>query len=519
MTKFIKRTVDIVFIALLNIIILAMGVSLAEIAFGGVTAFVIGCVITVATIVSCLLVKTKAICFFTKLLEYFENIPVWKLALILGLFSVITKVAFVFLFNNNADLHPDMAMYRSFAEQYAKAGTISEHGGYALKFRYTAIYGLVLSPIVKLFGADTKAFTVVLSVFHSASMVMLFDIFRKYAGKAVSFIVLMIYCILPFGLFQTQLLTHENGLLVFHILALWIFLKAFDTKTHPTLQFVYILFSAFIISVGKSINAAGRVFVVSFCIFAVAKLFENGFSFKRLIKALCLILVFVMFYFGAATISGRIVTSTVEDVSSYKSNSKTLSYGWPLYLGFNYEHSGKWNREDADTYNKYAEFEDRDEALQYQEELVKGRLQQYVEAPYKLPIHFFNKIKVLWGTQTLPFAYEQGNKINDFVLKGAGGVLNKGFILIDGIAFLVLYSVILINKIKGFKKKNDFSITPSLHFEMAIIGFTLALLLFEVTPKYASHTHILFFGILALNIKNFFSRKEERIDQNSKKEL
>ena len=167
-------------------------------------------------------------------------------------------------------------MYRSFAEQFAQSGMITEHATYAFEYRYTAMYGLILSPFAKIFGADTKVFTTALSVMNSLAVVLLFDITKKYAGKELSFACLLIYCALPFGLLQTQLLTHENGLLFFHILALWLFMNAFDNRYNIAKQIVFMLMSSVVLSVGASINAAGRVMIVSFVIFAFVKIFENG---------------------------------------------------------------------------------------------------------------------------------------------------------------------------------------------------------------------------------------------------
>ena len=217
MTKLINKSMGIVFLFLLTLILLAMGISLAETVFGGIVAVVIGVAI-LAFVLGCLfLFRTRIENLCKCVYKFLSKIPSWKLALTLGLFAAITKIIFVFLFDNNADFHPDMAMYRSFAEQYANSGTITENAGSAVKFKYTAIYGFVLSPFAKLFGSDTKVFTVALSILHSIAMVLLYDILKKYCGKEISFVVLLLYCISPMGLLQTQLLTHENGLFFFHI--------------------------------------------------------------------------------------------------------------------------------------------------------------------------------------------------------------------------------------------------------------------------------------------------------------
>lgn len=506
MVRLIKKTVDVVFVLLLALILLAMGISLAETVFDGWLASVVGLIILAAVFAFLLLFKEKIRIFGKYIYKYLSEISECKLALFLGLFSAATKILCVFLFDNNADLHPDMAMYRSFAEQFANSGKITEFAGYAFEFKYTAIYGFILSPLAKIFGADTKVFTVALSVMNSLSVVMLFDIVKKYTGKEISFLALFVYCVSPFGMLQTQLLTHENGLLFFHIFALWLFLKAFDNKKNMALQIIWLLFSSLVLSIGKSINAAGRVFVISFAIYAFVKIFENGFNKKNFARFLCVALSLIVFFAGASVVTNVLVQKNVAQAEIMQKDLKKLPYGWVLYLGANYEQSGLWNQEDLDVYSKYKDIENKDEAIDYQKQLIKERVQFFIDSPSKIPVHFFNKLKVLWGSQLLPFAYEIGNSINDFALRGAGGIINKGCILFNGLLFIVAYSVIFMSKISELKKKTSF-VTPSLHFQMSIIGVTVVLLLFEVTPKYATHMHILLFCLLAMSVKSFFEIK------------
>lgn len=506
MTNFITKTVEYVFIILLAIILLAMSIAAAELVFSGTVALVAGLMILAFVFAFLIIFREKIKKIFNIIKDFLSKIPSWQLALFLGLFSAVTKIALVFLFDNNADLHPDMAMYRSFAEQYANSGQITENVEYAHTYKYTVMYGLVLSPVAKLFGGDTKVFTVLLSVLHSVAMVLLYDILKRYTGKEIAFSALLLYCVTPMGLLQTQLLIHENGLLFFHILGLWIFLKAFDSKNGLIKQICYVVLASAVISVGKSINAAGRVIILSFAIYAVSKIFEKGFNLKRLTKAVCVCLCLLVFYMGASTLTNVVVENTVASVEKTQNEYTKMPYGWALYLGFNYEHSGLWNSEDRKTYDLYKEFATDSEAYEYQEKLVSDRLGEYVSSPIKIPIHFFNKIKVLWGTQLSPFGYELGNSVNSFVIHGYGGIINKLLLLLNRAVFLVVYSMIFISRIKALKNKT-ISVTPALHCKMAIIGVTAALLLFEVTPKYASHLHIMLFSIFAFGITTFFSKK------------
>ena len=188
-----------------------------------------------------------------------------------------------------------------------------------------------------------------------------------------------------------------------------------------------------------------------------------------------------------------------EDV---KSNSDVLpfGFGWGLYVGFDYDSNGTITASDADEY--YKEFDNELDEKNYRLQLIQNRIENCAENPIKLINHFLNKLKILWGTPFLPFAYEQGNSINEFVLKGAGGLFNKIFNLESMFAFLIVYFMTFISSFKiSFKKNRDKYL--NLYFKLVIIGLTLIFLFVEVTPKYTSHLPILMLAILILQIQNY----------------
>lgn len=510
MAKLIRKTVDIVFLALLAVIVFAAAVSLAETAFHGALAYIVGAGILAVMLFAVIWGRSRLQNIGRRIEHHLEPVPAWKLALFLGLFSAVTKIFLVFLFDNNADLHPDMAMYRSYAEQYAATGKITEGAGYAYQHSYMAFYGLILSPFAKLFGADTKVFTVLLSVLHSVAMVLLFDTLRHYIKKELAFFVLMLYCILPVGLLQTQLLVHENALFFFHILAIWLFERAFRKKTHWLAGIFLVFAAAIVLAMGKSVNAAGRVFFISFGIYAVAKTFSAKITIKKCASLVCVIAILVGCYVGSTSMLRSLKENTLVVDRENQSISYSYPYGWSLYVGLNYDSAGGWTEEDAAIYSYYETFGNKEDAIQYQKGLLEQRTQMYKENPLKIPVHLFNKIKHLWGEQILPFAYEQGNSINDFILHGMGGMINKACSLTIKISSLLIYLIILLGQWRKLKYGEE-EINPDLHFRMAIIGVTLALLLFEVTPKYVSHLHIGFYGILALNLKYYFVSKIQQV--------
>jgi 4-amino-4-deoxy-L-arabinose transferase-like glycosyltransferase len=410
----------------------------------------------------------------------------------------------VFLFDNNADLHYDMAMYRSYAEQYASTGVITEGADYAYRHSYMAFYGLILSPFAKLFGADTKVFTVLLSVLHSVAMVLLFDMLRHYVKKELAFVTMLLYCIFPLGLLQTQLLVHENALFFFHIAAFWLFERAFRKNTHWLKGLLLVFAAAVVLAMGKSVNAAGQVFFISFGIYAVGKVFSAKLTLKKCVSLVCVMAILVSCYVGSTAMIHSLEKNTLAVDKEDQSLNYSYPYGWSLYVGFNYDSAGSWTMEDNLLYHNYRTYDNKEDAIQYQKDLLKQRFQIYADDPIKIPVLLFKKIKNLWGNQLLPFAYEQGNAINDFVLHGMGGIFYKLCILVSKATSLLLFLMLLLAQWKKQKYSED-KIGPDLHFRMAVIGVTLALMLFEVTPKYASHLYICLFCALALMVRYYFA--------------
>lgn len=47
-----------------------------------------------------------------------------------------------------------------------------------------------------------------------------------------------------------------------------------------------------------------------------------------------------------------------------------------------------------------------------------------------------------------------------------------------------------------------------MHFKMVIIGLTLALILFEVMPKYVSHLQIIVFAVWMFGLRSFYENSK-----------
>jgi len=503
MTRIIKRSVDIVFLFLLTLIVYVMALYLSDTLVPRKFAYILAAgVVGIGIFIICR-VRPIFMDVGQKIKRRLDPIPAWKLALFLGLFSAVTKIVLVFLFDNNADLHEDMSKYRSFAEQYATQGMITENVEYAFHYPYTTFYGWVLSPLARIFGADTKVFTTTLSILNSVAMVMLFDMLRPYIGKSLAFFVCFLYCITPYGLMQTQVLTHENALFFFHIAATWLFMKAFRKKECWYKQLAFIFGAAFLLSIGKTINRQGLVFLISLGIYAVAKIFEKGINLKKSVKLLCVFLVMLLCCNAASSVETYLQENTVE-IEDRTLNEYVLPYGWSLYVGLNYEAAGGWRAEDKAAYYKYTEFDNREDAIQYQEDLLNARWQTYKDEPLKIPKHLLNKMENLWSFQMFPYLYRQGNHISDFFNNGFGGLVSMACIVINEGMFMVVFLILLIAQWKKLRIKDD-EVRLDLHFRMCVVGVTFAMLLIEVSPKHMGPLYICLFASCALMLKYFFA--------------
>lgn len=503
MSKFINTFVNVVFIVFSGLIMLSMLVSIADKFGSSIVAIAVGLLLIVLLVMYLLFSNKLMKIIKPKVLNPTNKLSAKQLALIIFAFSFISKTVFVVLFGNDANLHPDMKIYLSFANQIADNGVVDRFVSYALRHSYTFIFGLFLSPIAKFLGGSTEVLNIYMSLLISIANVLLFDILKMYVNKRICFCGIMLYNILPIGLFQTQLLVHENAILFFHILSLWLFLKFFDDRYNLLVKIIFLVIASLVISFGAKINISGIVIIISMIIYSAVVLFKK-ITLKNVIKFVC-ILLSISVCLGVNTklcelAKDRYIDKTMaEDV---KSNSDVLpfGFGWGLYVGFDYDSNGTITASDADEY--YKEFDNELDEKNYRLQLIQNRIENCAENPIKLINHFLNKLKILWGTPFLPFAYEQGNSINEFVLKGAGGLFNKIFNLESMFAFLIVYFMTFISSFKlSFKKNRDKYL--NLYFKLVIIGLTLIFLFVEVTPKYTSHLPILMLAILILQIQNY----------------
>ena len=108
MSRFITKTVHIVFSVLLTLIMFAFALNLGSRVIDGA----LGIVVTGILLLLCTLV----VCFGGKILDSLKTkvstpisrLPTWKMMVLIGLSSFLTKLFFIFLLDVDSTLHSDM---------------------------------------------------------------------------------------------------------------------------------------------------------------------------------------------------------------------------------------------------------------------------------------------------------------------------------------------------------------------------------------------------------------------------
>ncbi len=497
MAKFITKAADIFTFVLLTGVLFVNMVKFSGYFLGESKKWIAVAALAVAIAVFCM-IGGSIFNALKRLFSFVKKLSVRQMGVILVLFVLATKLFLVFLLDNDVNHHDDMHHYLYFAKQIADTGTITDETLYATMYPYTVCFSLFLTPWVKVFGNDPKALTSLMSILFTATSVLLFDIARAYIGKNKSFVAVLLYNILPIGLFQTQVLVHETVLLFCYALSFWLLLKATAEKTVSTpRRIVFLVLSSLTIAMGANLNLGGIIIMISFVIFAFVKALQPKLTAKRLLNLLMVIVSFVLCFVLIAGMcavfqSHCVIPGEKERDKVQLAKESWMPVGWVVYLGTDYQNNGVWNERDRNVYHRFLNCETPQEAREYQQTLVQERINSLLSQPLILPKHFYHKYLEMWGVPFLGIVYGQGgNHINDILLYAGNRVIYKGILGLCYLSNILICSVILFSYFKKRKKHMELSVTPELQFKLMFVGIILSLILFEVMNKYVSHLHII----------------------------
>lgn len=442
--------------------------------------------------------KFKAI--YHNIKKAIANLSCGKMIFIIVAVGLVTKLSLLFILQIDSQQHGDFAKYWSFIQQLTNSNEITEDIEYAIRFPYTLIYATVFIPFTKIFGVSSILITnIYLVILFTVGSVLLFDTVKYHKGKNYAFVTAMLWICMPLGMIEPLLLVHENALVFFHILAIWLFFRVLPACKNKILKLICLLATAFVISYAAIINQFAYISIIAFIIICFIKLFKSKSRLKAFVS---FVLVFVVL--ACSSVLCNVARNTyVENVVKGELTGAVatheLPFAWVLYVGASYEYAGSWNTEDFNTFIKYREIESVDEAKEYQIKIIKERYIDFLNHPAKLAKHLNNKMEVL-NYPFSPINYDAGSKVNDFIMHGLNGHIQD--------ARMAVYS--LINVYVGlalvltFRKRSEYDGHSSLpvYLMLFVIGNFMIMLLVETMPKYSSHLLFVYTTLISLGMNN-----------------
>lgn len=426
-----------------------------------------------------------------KTLSTLSNLSVVKLSIIVFLVSFITKLAFgIILHVDSSTMNTDIKVYQVVAQEIADYGRVTSYADYCNSFPHILWFGLILSPIVKVFGSSPLFFCIYLDLLLSFSCVCLFNVFKRLS-KIKSFIAIIVYSLLPSTVVLPQFVTHEIALLFFLSIGLWLFFGSV-AQTNSRNKIILFSTSAIVISISSQINAIGLIAIVSVLIYC---LFFNKDEklFVRIIKCIAIVMTFLLV--SSSMNMGKVQLLDSQKLSSLKVNG----IEWTLYIGANTEKHGGFSDEDLERWGYNSEdsntFEEKglsdDQVTEIRHNLLFQRYSELIKNPKGLLANILVKSLRIWAYCNYPLS-ELTAKYNNLYSEWIKPLLSAFELYLSLICLvLALTSMRKTNLLK--RGEYQFSI-------LFLIGSTIMFLVTECTSKYTISMQPFFWIILFLNI-------------------
>lgn len=440
----------------------------------------LACVGTAVIAVICALVFkywSRVYDWISDKLRFIDRINYKTMLLVIAVVSIVTKVLAVFVFRiQSVNDHSDIGSYVQIANELAKTGKVTTYAAYILSFDHMFWFGVFLSPVAYIFGDSQAAFSVYMSVIMTVSLILLFSVCVKKLGKNKSFVIFLLFDLLPSTILLPQYITHEIALLFFESIAVWLYFRVMPCCTKKSVRcimyalFIYALFSATLM------NAVGIVMCIAFVIMFLVKMLRE-FSKEALVGFLAKTVILIM-----AIIFGTAAMKNVQFKHSELPEDYVLydKYIWTLYIGSNAQSGGVFTTEDQNYFKAYNADHDYDEIEQYRKEILAERYRGLFSEPSKL-LHLIKaKLVSTWAAFDYPILYANSTISNQKVQRFYSHYLDR-IVLFFEYGISVLAAVIgLYETIKNRHKYDLFKMFIRLY----LMGATAMLMITECRNKY-----------------------------------
>ena len=441
---------------------------------------------------------------FLKVSKIIKKLSVAKMLTIIVVLSLLTKCFFLFLFRVDSSEHPDIAMYWSFIKQLANEGKIVENAEYAVRYSYTVMYSVFYLSFAKItHSTNIIHYELYLIILFTITAIFLFDLIKYHKGKNLAFVTTLIWILSPIGMTAPLALIHENGFLVFHIIVLWLLFRLRLSVQSIIIKICSVAAAGLILAYATSFNRFGIISIIAITILLVMSLIKRKWNWKAFVVVLLIPAYFCTMLLFVSTIKDKCINKVVDSSEVVYDTSYSLPNGWGLYLGANYEHSGRWNEEDFNTYEQFRNFDNPEDALNYQKKLVKNRYKEYLNSPQRILFLIIEKLKEMWGSQFISIYYDGfgQSEFSNWFFNSHNGLISK----LTKKAFLMMAFIPVFFMSLGYRRnlieKNESQTALLNYLRLFLIGATLVLLPFEVTFKYTSMFWVIYYAVFAFQFE------------------
>ena len=447
--------------------------------------------------------KLKINNIYYKILNMINSFSVLRIVCGVFLVSLFVKISCVFLFQiESFSYNSDIMGYMKCANELVNYGEIRTLQTWIYYFPYLFWFSAFITPPIYLFGNSYIAVSIYMCIINSITVALIASTIISQFGKMKSLVVSFALIFLPSQMILPQCYIHEQALLFFLTIALWLYFSVLPRMRKNYSKIIVVCLFCISLLFARMVNGGATIAIIAFTIYSIIK-------YKNLLRKILIPILAICFVFlSIGSINKIPVNFTNIDPSV---TQKEYFSSWKYYVGLNLESKGGFSKTDSETYgwNKYNMNTTNlfgEELTKYRKQLLSNRLKERVRHPSDLVYLACCKFKTIWIDYGFPFGFIDNNKVNTYVNYIFHFTINFEYIFM-----VLLILLVIINIALNYKKQiNEKSI--NLFFKLFMMGMTSALFLIECNNKYAYvvNIYLIIYSICCIDkitVKKMFCRK------------
>lgn len=444
-------------------------------------------VVVIVVLVFCIFIFWKEIYgFFSSIFAWLDRKTTVKTALLyLTLLSLLVKIIVILFMKINSLIHPDINVYVTTASELIEIGHAHKFSEYCLDNSHMFWFACFLTPVVRLFGENSTVLSIYLAFVGTVSELFLYDTVRRNFSKKRALAIFTVFTLLPSQILLPSFVTHEQALLFFLSLSVWLIFGIFPQlyqKGKRLLSYSIFALGVLALLISIQMNMAGLVAGIALCIILIIESLKKT-ALKTRIKGLCIGSVKCLLIIMAVVLSMQFCSkfqyshSDYNDDYNYVSQRKIL---WTLFVGSNVETNGQWSLEDTESFDAYPDDATIEERNDFQINQLSERYHDLVEN--RTLCHLLKaKLTTIWSHFAYPISFAN-ETISDQTLREIyNRFLFKPLTCIEyGLSvILVIFCIAALFSLRRYTVKPFYQFV-----QLYLLGTTAMLMLTECTSKY-----------------------------------